>query len=131
MNSILSTILLEGNPAGGGMSGIFMIVAMVVIFYFFMIRPQNKKQKEIKRQREAMKKDDKVVTAGGIHGRIREVRENTLKIEIAPNTSIIVDKASVYPAAVDAAPATPAKNRKENADKAVKEEVKETPAEDK
>lgn len=128
MNSILSTILLEGNPAGGGMSGIFMIVAMVVIFYFFMIRPQNKKQKEIKRQREAMKKDDKVVTAGGIHGRIREVRENVLKIEIAPNTSIIVDKASVYPAAVDAAPA---KNRKENADKAEKEEVKETPAEDK
>lgn len=92
----LNTILLQAQ-GGSGMSGLIMIVAMIVIFYFFMIRPQSKKQKELKKQREAMGKGDKVVTAGGIHGRIREVNPDTLVIEIAPNVSIKVDKGSVYP----------------------------------
>ncbi len=76
-----------------------MIVAMIVIFYFFMIRPQSKKQKEIKKAREAMQKGDRVVTAGGIHGRIRSLSETIVTIEIAPNVQIDVDKTSVYPAA--------------------------------
>lgn len=75
-----------------------MIVAMIVIFYFFMIRPQNKKQKEIKKAREAMQAGDKVVTAGGVHGKIKEIAGDTIVIEIAPGVSIKVDKASVYPA---------------------------------
>lgn len=75
----------------------FLILAMIVIFYFFMIRPQSKKQKEIKRQREAMKAGDKVVTAGGIHGKIREVKENALMIDVAPNITLKIDKNSVYP----------------------------------
>ena len=62
---MLTTILLQAaKSAGGGMEGLIMIVAMIAIFYFLMIRPQNKKQKEIKRQREAMKTGDRVVTAG-------------------------------------------------------------------
>ena len=93
---------------GGGWSGMLMIVAMIVIFYFFMIRPQSKKQKEIKKQRDAMAKGDKVVTAGGIHGKISEINGDIVKLEIAPNVSIRVDKASVYP---EAAPA-PAKEEK-------------------
>lgn len=79
------------------MSGILMIVAMIAIFYFFMIRPQQKKQKEIKKQREAMQNGDKIVTAGGIHGKIKEIKENTLLIEVAPGVSIKVDRGSVYP----------------------------------
>lgn len=79
------------------MSGIIMIIAMVVIFYFFMIRPQSKKQKELKKAREAMAKGDKVVTAGGIHGRIREVNETTFRLEIAPNVEINVEKSQVFP----------------------------------
>lgn len=97
--NLLNTILLDaaaGN-AGGGMSGILMIVAMIAIFYFFMIRPQSKKQKELKRQRDAMKEGDRVVTAGGIHGKIRELKDNTVSVEIAPNVSIKVDRSSVYP----------------------------------
>ena len=96
---ILNTILLQQQAEGGGLSGMLMIVAMIVIFYFFMIRPQNKKQKEIKKAREAMQTGDKVVTAGGIHGKIKEMAEDTIIIEIAPGVSIKVDKASVYPAA--------------------------------
>ncbi|MDE7403006.1 MAG: preprotein translocase subunit YajC [Muribaculaceae bacterium] len=95
----LATILLDGAPAGGGVSSMLMIVAMIAIFYFVMIRPQSKKQKELKKQREAMAKGDAVVTAGGIHGRIRNIKENTIVIEVAPNVEIKVEKSSVYPAA--------------------------------
>ena len=95
----LNSILLEAaaGQAGGGMSGIIMIVLMIVIFYFFMIRPQQKKQKELKKQREAMQNGDKVVTAGGIHGRVKEIRETTVIVEVAPGVSLKVDRGSVYP----------------------------------
>ncbi len=95
----LNSILLDAaaGSAGGGMSGIIMIVLMIVIFYFFMIRPQQKKQKDLKKQREAMRNGDKVVTAGGIHGRIKEIRDTTILIEVAPGMSLKVDRGSVYP----------------------------------
>lgn len=93
----LATILLQAAQQGSGWSSMLLIVAMIVIFYFFMIRPQSKKQKELKRQRESMTVGDKVVTAGGIHGRIKEVRETVLLVDVAPNMSIKVDKNSVYP----------------------------------
>lgn len=76
-----------------------MIVAMIVIFYFFMIRPQSKRQKEIKKAREAMRSGDRVVTAGGIHGRIKEINDTTMLVEVAQGVNIKVDKASVFPAA--------------------------------
>lgn len=94
---MLNTIMLEGASQGGGLSGILMIVAMIVVFYFFMIRPQSKKQKEIKKAREAMSKGDKVVTAGGIHGRITQIQENAIMVEVAPNVTLKVDKGSIYP----------------------------------
>lgn len=105
---------------GGSMSGIIMIVAMIAIFYFLMIRPQNKKQKEIKRQREAMKTGDRVVTAGGIHGRLRDVKDATVTMEVAPGVTLKVDKTSVFPAVEEAAPA-----KKEKKAKEVKEEKEE------
>ncbi len=109
------------------MSGIIMIVAMIAIFYFLMIRPQNKKQKEIKRQRDAMKNGDRVVTAGGIHGRIRDVRGETIMLEVATGVTIRVDKTSVYPD-----PSEPVKNYKnEKGDKKEKGEKKADKLEDK
>lgn len=93
-----SMILLQSESAGGGFSGMIMIIAMIVIFYFFMIRPQSKKQKEIKKAREAMQKGDSVVTAGGIHGKIKEISDTTILMEVAPGVSLKIDKASVFPA---------------------------------
>lgn len=98
MNLLATSILLQSEAAGGGFSGMIMIIAMIVIFYFFMIRPQSKKQKEIKKAREAMQSGDKVVTAGGIHGKIKEISENTIIMEIAQGVCIKVDKGSVFPA---------------------------------
>ncbi len=99
MDILNSMVLLQQQAEGGGLSGMLMIVAMVVIFYFFMIRPQNKKKKEIEKARAAMQNGDKVVTAGGIHGKIKEITDYTILIEVAPGVSIKVDKTSVYPAA--------------------------------
>ncbi len=100
--NLLNAMLLQAQGQGG-LSGIIMIVAMIVIFYFFMIRPQSKKQKEIKKAREAMQNGDKVITAGGIHGKIKDISDDTILIDIAPGVSIKVDKTSVYPAGADKA----------------------------
>lgn len=101
---LYSNILLNGQPAGDGASGLIMIVVLIVVFYFFMIRPQQKRQKKLKQEREAMKKNDTVVTAGGIYGRIVEVNDqnNTFVVEIDKNVKIRIDKNSVYPSAEQA-----------------------------
>jgi preprotein translocase subunit YajC len=102
----LQTILLQAPaPAGGGssgLSGILMIVVIVVIFYFFMIRPQQKRQKDVQKSREAMKSGDKVVTAGGIHGRIREINDKQILLEIAEGVRVRIDKNSVFASPEDA-----------------------------
>ena len=82
--------------AGGGSYMDFLpLILIVVVFYFFMIRPQLKKQKETKKFRESLAKGDKVVTIGGIHGKISEMKENTVVLEIANDLRITVEKAAV------------------------------------
>ena len=95
----------RAQPAQRGTSWSFWIMRLLifVVFYFFMIRPQTKKQKELQQQREAMKKGDKVVTAGGIYGIIKEVQEQAFLIEVSKDVVIKVDKGSVYAHAEDAA----------------------------
>ena len=99
---ITNTILLQSTNVGGGWESILMIVALIAIFYFFMIRPQSKKQKEIKKFREGLTKGSKVITAGGIYGTIKDIKEASFVIEIADNVKIKIDKNSVYPTAEDA-----------------------------
>ena len=96
-----SMILLQAGD-NAGLMNILMIVAIIVIFYFFMIRPQQKKQKEIKKFRESLTVGSNVVTAGGIYGKIRKVRDTTFDLEIARDTVITIDKGSVYPSAIEA-----------------------------
>lgn len=99
---MLNYILLQTQQGGSGMS-ILMIVALIAIFYFFMIRPQSKKQKEMKKFRENMKSGDKVITAGGIHGRVREIKKNgTAVLEIAEGVKITIDTTMIYPTMQDA-----------------------------
>lgn len=93
-------ILLQ--VAGGGMTGsILMMVAIIAIFYFFMIRPQQKRQKEVQKARDAMQVGDKVVTAGGIHGRIKEAKDTYFLIEISDGVRIKIDKTSVFASSGD------------------------------
>ena len=102
MHTLTFLPLQSAAPQGGGMSGIIMIVLLLVVFWFFMIRPQQKRQKEIRKFREALTKGDKVVTAGGIYGRITSVGDKTFDIDIAKGVNITIDKGSVYPSAQQA-----------------------------
>ena len=102
---MLNLILLQAEGAaqqGSQWSFWIMMILIFVVFYFFMIRPQTKKQKELQAQRDALKKGDKVVTAGGIYGEIKEVKENAVFVTIAKDIVIKVDKQSVFVAAEDA-----------------------------
>jgi len=76
-------------------SSIIFLVLIVAVFYFFMIRPQVKRQKEAKQFREGLKKGDKVITTGGIYGRIVEVQDSYAFIEIDTNVKIKIDKAAL------------------------------------
>lgn len=97
-------ILLQFQP--NPMNSIFMILALIVIFYFFMIRPQQKRQKEIRKFRESLAAGSKIVTAGGIHGTIKDVKENYFIVEVADGVRLRIDKGSVYPSADAANEAT-------------------------
>ena len=97
---MLNTVLLQaatgGTGAGSGWSSMIMIVALIAIFYFFMIAPQQKKQKKINVFRNSLKSGDKVMTAGGIYGRIRDIKDNAVILEIADGVRIKIDKNSIY-----------------------------------
>lgn len=92
----------EGGGGGGflGMGGsstmIIMMVALFAIMYFLMIRPQQKKQKALEEVRRAIKVGDKIVTAGGLHGKIKEVGDTFFIVEIADGVKIKIEKSSVY-----------------------------------
>lgn len=81
----------------------FMLIVIIAVFYFFMIRPQQKKQKELQKSREAMTNGDRVVTAGGIHGRIKEVGDTWFLVEVADGVRLKFEKSSVYASSKDAA----------------------------
>jgi len=99
MNS-LAFILLQISGAGqpgkpSMMTSLIPLLLVFVIFYFFMIRPQMKRQKEMNNFRSSISKGDKVVTTGGIYGKVVEVSETTVVMEIANEVKVKVDKSAV------------------------------------
>ena len=80
-----------------GMSSLIMFGLIFAVMYFFMIRPQIKKQKNEREYRLALKKGDKVITIGGVHGKITDIKENTFIIEVhsGTGTKIKVEKTAV------------------------------------
>jgi preprotein translocase subunit YajC len=81
--------------AGGGITGLLPIVGMIAIFYFLIIRPQQKQQKRLREMRSSLERGDKVVTAGGIHGVITNMRNEVVTLKIADNVKIDVDRNSL------------------------------------
>ncbi|MGO4155095.1 preprotein translocase subunit YajC [Cupriavidus sp. YAF13] len=93
-NAFAQTAGATGGAAGGLMS-FLPIILMFAVLWFIMIRPQMKRQKESKAMLEALAKNDEVVTAGGILGRVTKVNEQYVTIEIAAGTEITVQKSAV------------------------------------
>jgi preprotein translocase subunit YajC len=88
----------EAPAAGGGMSsilGFLPIILIFVVLYFLMILPQQRRQKKHKEMLGALKRGDRVVISGGIHGIITQVKEQTFNVKIADNADVEVDKGSV------------------------------------
>ena len=93
----INNILLQaqGGQGGGGM--LWMLIAIFVIMYLLMIRPQQKQAKKEKQFREGLKKGDRVSFSGGIYGKVHEVAEHTIDVEIANGVVVTVEKSMVQP----------------------------------
>ena len=94
MNKIFFLQVSEVDD-NSGILNIAFLVTIFVIFYFFMVRPQNKKRKELQNMRDTLKKGDSVVTIGGIHGKVAEVKDSTIVLSVDQNVKIKVDKSAV------------------------------------
>ena len=96
-----------GGVAGGGLLGSFgmfiPLLLILVIMYFLMIRPQNKKQKETQKMIDALKKGDKVVTIGGIHGTVASTKENTIIVKVDDGAKIEFNRTAIATVIVDKA----------------------------
>ena len=90
---MIASILLQTGAAN--LTSFIPMILIVIVFYFFMIRPQMNKAKEQKKFVEALKKGDKVVTTAGIHGRITDINDTTMVLEVEGGTKIRFDKSAV------------------------------------
>ena len=85
-----------GQQGGGGMVGtLIMFAAIFAIFYFMIIRPQQKRQKEKEKMLNALKKGDKIMTSGGIHGVVAGMDEKTVLIEVAKDVKIKFERSAI------------------------------------
>ncbi|MDR1196258.1 MAG: preprotein translocase subunit YajC [Endomicrobium sp.] len=98
---LISAAVIPSNAyaqeaSGGSMLGGFMpLILIFVFFYLFLLRPQQKKAKEHQNLLNALKKDDKVITAGGIYATVVNVKQNTVEIKISDGVNVIVSKPSI------------------------------------
>jgi preprotein translocase subunit YajC len=95
MNLLTIFLMQPTGEQGNPLTSMLPLVLIIAIFYFFMIRPQMKKQKEVRQFREGIQKGDKVLTVGGIYGKVNEIKDTTVILEIADGVRIKVDKAGL------------------------------------
>lgn len=101
---MLTTILLQATESaqGAGWTNMGMLLLLFVIFYFFMIRPQTKRQKEIKKFQDSLENGKTIITQGGIYGKVKEVKDNYVLVEVADGIKIRINKNMVFDSPEDA-----------------------------
>lgn len=115
--------LLQAAPGQSNMiASVVPFILIIAIFYFFIIRPQNKKQKETERMIKALKKGDKVVTIGGIHGVVSSTKEKTIIVKVDSDTSIEFSRSAISGVVSDK-PAVKTAAKKAKKDEPKKEET--------
>lgn len=90
-----TTNVAQGGFLGGNSGMLIMMVLFFAVMYFFMIRPQQKRQKELVKFRNSLEKGQKIITAGGIYGTIKEVKDTYVLVEVDNSVSIRIDKTMV------------------------------------
>ena len=86
---------MASQQAEGGSSMLIMMLLLIVVFWLFFIRPQMKKTKELQKFRQGLSKGQKIITIGGIHGKILEIGETTVVIEVEGQTRLKIEKSAV------------------------------------
>ena len=105
MNTFFMIVLQPQTTQTSGLMSFLPLILIIVVFWLFMIRPQMKRQKELKKFRESLQKGDKVVTTGGIYGKVAEIQEFAIIMEVEGGVRLKIDKAAVIKDMTDAAPA--------------------------
>ncbi len=99
MSFFISDAMAEAAPAAtqqpGLLEALFPFVILFIVFYFLLIRPQQKRAKEHKAMVEAVSKGDEVVTQGGLYGKVTEVSEEYVQVELADNVEVKVQRAAI------------------------------------
>ncbi|MDR1277367.1 MAG: preprotein translocase subunit YajC [Treponema sp.] len=102
MNSFMFSLLMANQQTdgaapgpGGFITSLIPFAAIIAIFYFLIIRPQNKKQKETQKMLSALKKGDKIVTIGGIHGVIQNVKESSVIVKVDESTKLEFSRSAI------------------------------------
>ena len=99
MTNLLNILLMAPPAQGGGSQSSWLsflpLILIVVVFYLFFIRPQMKKSKDQKKFRESLQKGQKIITIGGIHGKIVEIQDTTVTIEVEDQVRFRVEKSAV------------------------------------
>ena len=98
LNLLIPAAMAQATGAPGGDMGLLNLlfpIVLIAAFYFLLIRPQTKRAKEHKQMVDALKKGDEIITGGGVLGRITDVGENFMQVEIADGVPIKIQKQSV------------------------------------
>jgi len=96
VNRIANAVLMSSpQPGQSSFTQLIPLLLIMVVFYFFLIRPQMKKQKEMKNFRESLKKGDRIITAGGIYGKINNISGNIVTVDVGNNVLLKVDKSGI------------------------------------
>ena len=96
MNNLLNVILMTQPTEGQNpLTSFLPLLLIIVVFYFFMIRPQMKRQKDLRKYREALQKGDKVITTGGIYGKVDGIKDNYIIVEVDNNVKLRIDKSAI------------------------------------
>ena len=101
----MNTLLIVLQQQSNGLMNFLPLILIIVVFWFFMIRPQMKRQKELKNFRDSLKKGDKIVTTGGIYGKVLEIGDYYIIMEVEGQNRLKIDKSAVIKNRTDATPA--------------------------
>ncbi len=95
MNLLYVFLMAPAENGGGGLGAFLPLILIILVFYMFFIRPQMRKQKQARKYRESLKKGDKIITIGGIHGKIVEEQERSFTIEVEGGNKLRVEKSAI------------------------------------
>lgn len=93
--NLLNILLMAPAENGNPLVSFLPLILIILVFYMFFIRPQMKKQKDLRKYRESLKKGDKIITIGGIHGKIVEEQERTFTIEVEGGNRLRIERSAV------------------------------------